>query len=59
MALVKHPHWYQFLRYSEPGENGAPTTPFRELIRKMPGKHTYNSHIGSHHSQMVEQHEVR
>ena len=38
MALVKHPHWYTFLRYSEPGKNGTPTTPFREMIKKMPGK---------------------
>ncbi len=37
MALVKHPHWYQFLRYSEAGDDGTITTPFRELIKKMPG----------------------
>ena len=37
MALVKHPHWYQFLRYTEMGEDGIPTTPFREMIKKMPG----------------------
>ena len=44
MALVKHPHWYKFLRYSEIGEDNVPTTPFRELIKKMPGSSkSYNT----------------
>ena len=38
MALIQHRHWYKFLRHTFHGDQGELTTPFRELIKKMPGK---------------------
>ena len=37
MALIKHPNWYKFLRNTFRDDNNQHTTPFRELIKKMPG----------------------
>ena len=38
MALIKHPNWYKFLRNTFKCDNNQHSTPFRELIKKMPGK---------------------